>query len=138
MDNKKWKAEEKRIKQDAMVLRGRSNILREKSVALCAEIDAFADKYPDNVLNDLPWDEKELVMGMADEFERRWIETRQLLKILDAEFRVLIKRTNDLYGKKVIQEPEPLDTNLPENFQDEWNDRKDEWSKSGDWWKSDQ
>jgi len=135
--NNEWKNEEQRIKHDAVILRERSKTLREQSIILCAEIDAFADKYPDDILNKLPWDEKESVIGMAADLEKRWLENRRFLTILDAEFRCLIRRTNELYGEEIIQEPEPLSKNLPENLQDDTDtNNKDEWSKPEDWWKS--
>jgi hypothetical protein len=134
--NKEQKAEEKRIKHDAYVLRERSIILRKEAVILCEEIESFADKYTDDVLDKLPWDEKERVMNFAESFEKKYAKNSKRLKILDSEFRNLIKRTNELYGREVIPEPESLGY-LPETLEDdkeESNDR-DEWSKPGDWWK---
>ncbi len=125
--SKEWKAMEKTLRMEALVLQQRSMLLRERSVKLCEDIEDYSKKYPEDVRDNLPWDEKEAVEARIDELESEWKETRRILIGLENEFQDLCKRTNKFYGHEVIPPYDALA--IPEENPEEKE------TDSADWWK---
>ena len=129
-NSKEWLAKEQELKKEALILMMRSNMLRQEADKNFKNIEKFQKEYPDNVLEELPWDEKETVMEKTDELADRLKANAKWLRIIEKEYEILRTKVNAFYGSEVMKANELLP-----DFPGLELDEDDDDTKSGDWWK---
>ena len=120
-----WLAEEQRLKNVALELLLRSQILKEVAEKIYQEIKAFRDLYPDEVIEKLTWEEKEKVIEQTSKLDKNLGVATEWVRKIDAEYCVIREKVNAFYGSNVMKESTPL----PEFGADEEKDPADWWKK---------
>jgi len=122
-NSKEWLEREQVLKREALELSLRSEMLKDLSDKVWRQIKAFHDEYPDEVLDTLPWDEKELVISKTEELEKKLEAAATWLRRIEKEYDAVRVKVNKFYGEEVMQKQTPL-PDYPSIEPD-----------SADWWK---
>ena len=79
------------------------SILLEKDARFNSKlVDAFNQKYPDDKMDKLPWDEKEFLLKESATIMGRLLLSTNELKKMDIEYDRLRKETNEFYNMEIL------------------------------------
>ena len=128
-NSKEWLAKEQELKHEALILMMRSKMLKEEADKNGKNIENFKNNYPDDILNELPWDEKEKVVEKGEELLSRLKANAKWLRTMEKEYEILRTKVNTFYGSEVMKANELL-PDFPGLDMNEDDD-----TKKADWWK---
>lgn len=102
MTQKIDKYDEQRMKDDAKQIQDRSVLLLEESKFTYDLIIKFTDKYTEDFIDSLPWDEREIAYKQCDQLVSRLQILDKELKKLDTDYNAIRTRINTYYNKEVM------------------------------------
>ena len=122
--NIKRSAEEEILAHEALNVLKRSEQVWIAANAIEDKIEAFNNKYTDEVMDSLPWDKKEKAIQEMESLEKELSRCDKLLEDVEKEYDKVRLKVNEFYGHEVMQSYDPLPNAELEKEVDE-----------SDWWK---
>lgn len=122
--NKEWIAMDVKLKDEGIGLLLWSKVLMNKSVEVLNKIEERERLYPDDVVDRLPWEDKEKMIVEVEKLDKELSELSESLRVLDDAKIELAEKVNKFYGRDVMS----LD-----KIELDWDNDLEE--DSANWWK---
>lgn len=91
-----------RLYEEAVEILRQSNVLKETVDWLMKEVDRVCNRYSDDEVDGLSWEEKEQHLKEVDELSGRLNESVRTLDVLDEQYEKLRAKVKKLYGKDYL------------------------------------
>jgi hypothetical protein len=88
--------------EEALKLLNASEILKKTVIWQDKQVDKFLKKYPSEIVDELPWDERERVRGEMEELYARLNESVRELNGMDKKMQILKENVKKRCGRDVM------------------------------------
>ena len=127
--NTERQEEENKLKLEAAYLLRQMGKLKEQADINLNAIDRYFEKYPEDKIDDMSWEEKEKAVEEYYKLFRDLVSGRDELIKREKEYRTVRKKINDFYGCEKLKSQK-----ISKTF-DEMINQDEEEEDQADWWK---